>query len=121
MLDSTESTPSPRSHSKIGIAAFVTSLLPLAILACYVLFIYIDLTFLKLSLTEYYSIPTTIYFIAVSLCALLALVSLGLGIWSVFQKGYRKVLPILGMILALVSCFLWTLLAFVTIFFYIAG
>ena len=119
-MDSTELTPSHRSHSKLGIAVFVLSFLPWVILACYATFIYIDLTFLKLSLTEYYSIPTSIYFIAAPLCALLALVSLGLGIWSVFQKGYRKVLPILGMLLALGSCLAWTL-AFVTIFLYVGG
>lgn len=119
-MDSAESTPSPRSHSKIGIAAFATSLLPWAILACYLTFIFIDLTFLKLSLTKYHSIPSDLYLIAAPLCALLALVALGLGIWSFFQKGYRKVLPILGMILALTSCLLWTL-ASVTIFFYVGG
>jgi len=119
-MDSAESTPSPRSHSKIGITVFILSLFPWAILACYLIFIYIDLTFLKLSLTKYHSIPTDLYLIAAPLCALLALVSLGLGIWSFFQKGYRKVLPILGVLLTLGSCLLWTL-ASVTIFFYIGG
>ncbi len=120
-MDSTESTSLPRSHSKLGITVFILSLLPWATLACYLTFVLIDVTYLKLNLTEYHSLPTDIYMIAAPLCALLALVSLGLGIGAFFQKGYRKVLPILGMLLALVSCLLWLVMALVVTFFYIAG
>lgn len=123
METATDSTQ-PRAHSKLGLAAFFLALPPWALLCCYLTYLYIDFTD-NLDLTDNIPRlfgqfgPPEFYVIAVLFCALLALLSLGLGIGSFFQKGYRKVLPILGVILTLVNCLLW-LLAFYTFWVYLS-
>lgn len=119
----TESS-SPRTHSKLGLATFFLALLPWAFLCCYLTYLYFDFTD-NLDATDNIPRlfgqfgPPEFYVIAILFSALLALLSLGLGIGSFFQKGYRKVLPILGMILTLVNCLLW-ILAFYTFWVYVS-
>ncbi len=118
-MDSSESTPLRRSHSKLGLTVFVLGLLPWALLVCYLGYIYVD-RMTQLTLSYDLLSPIIFYMIAAPLVALLALISLGLAIWSFFQKGYRKLLPILGVILTLVSCLLWAA-ASMTMFLYTGG
>lgn len=118
-MEQTELFPAPKTHSKIGIAAFVLGVIPLCILAAYVVYFSIDVTN-RLILTEKVAATPTIYFFAAPLCFLAGIAALITGVWALFQKGRRKALPILGLILTLVSFVLWVI-AFITIFFYTGG
>ncbi len=118
MMETATEASQPKAHSKIGLAAFFLALIPWALLCCYLMYLYLDFTDKVPRLFPQFG-PPDFYVIAILFSVLLALVSFGLGIGSFFQKGYRKVLPVIGVILTLINCLLW-ILAFYTFWVYLS-
>ncbi len=82
MMETATETSQPKAHSKIGLAAFYLALIPWAFFCCYLVYLYLDFTNISNKDPQNLFGPPEFYLISVLLCALLALASLGLGIWS---------------------------------------
>lgn len=118
-MEQTELSSAPKTHSKVGIAAFALGVIPLCIFVIYIVFLGVDISN-KLVLSDNFISPPTFYFIAFIVCALMGIAALILGVWALFQKERRKALPIAGLVLTLVSFVLWVS-AFITLFLYTGG
>jgi len=118
-MEQNDLAPAPKTHSKIGIAAFVLGVIPLCAFATYIVYFFVDITN-RLILSGKVADTPSVYFSAVILCFLMGIADLILGVWALFQKGRRKALPIAGLVLTLVSFILWAL-ALITMFAYTGG
>lgn len=118
-MEQAQLPPTPETHSKIGITAFVLGVIPLCLFAAYIVYLSIDLTN-RLILTEKVAPTPTVYFFGASLCVLVSIAALIACVWALFQKGRRKALPIAGLVATVVSFILWTL-AVITLFLYTGG
>lgn len=115
-MEQNELAPTPKTHSKIGIAAFVLGVIPLCAFAAYIAYLLIDINN-RLILSEKVADTPAVYFLGLLLCVLMGIADLILGVWALFQKGRRKALPIAGLVLTLISFICWVL-AFITILIY---
>ncbi|MBV6396248.1 MAG: hypothetical protein HFACDABA_01843 [Anaerolineales bacterium] len=118
-MEQNDLAPAPKTHSKIGIAAFVLGVIPLCVFAAYIVYFFVDINN-RLILSQKVADTPLIYLSAAALCFLMGIADLILGVWALFQKGRRKALPIAGLVLTLVSFICWAL-AFITIFAYTGG
>jgi hypothetical protein len=102
-------------QSRLGIAGFITGLLSICILVSYLVFLFFVLKSTDdFGLSIYQRIPAILIFV---LCAtlLLSLITLVLGIISLFQKRHKKLFAILAIVEWVVSVLL-LIISFFTFF-----
>lgn len=97
-------------HSKIGISAFVAGMIVLLSAIFYFVYFLIDIN-TKLWLSGNLISTPSLYFFGILPCGLiLGLATLILGVWALFQKGYKKLLPGIAIALAVINFIAITLL-----------
>lgn len=101
-MNQNSETPQP-IHSKIGISAFTAGVVLSLALLCYFGYFLIDIN-TKLWLSGNLIDTPSLYFFGVLPCGLiLGLTTIVLGIWALFQKGYKKLLPGIGIFLGFIN------------------
>ena len=103
MDQNSESTPVIKSHSKVGIASLIIGLGPLCILLCYIAFLYIYAPNVDLRKSLDLPIPLVLLVVLAS-GSILGVVAIILAVVALFQKEHKKLLPILGILIALFGC-----------------